>query len=72
MTVHRQCGAIGMKKDRSVVEAKTRFAAVIKMIEDFVGDHPEMIVGDGEFAFVFGPRERIQVVDDVLVKSSLQ
>jgi hypothetical protein len=65
MSVAGQVAAIGMKQSHNESEAKARFAAVIVSVEQFVGDHPEMLLGDGEFSVVFGNRDKIMSLGKV-------
>jgi hypothetical protein len=59
MSAAGQVAAIGMKQGHNESEVKARFAAVMTAVEQFVDEHPEMLLGDGEFSVVFGNREKI-------------
>jgi hypothetical protein len=55
----RQIAAIGMKRSDDPVCAMESFNAVIEAVKQFVANHPEMILGEGEFTVMFGDRTRI-------------
>lgn len=59
MSAAGQIASIGMKRSNNEFEAKARFAVVLKTVEEFVNDHPEMIMGEGEFSVMFGAREKM-------------
>jgi hypothetical protein len=65
MSAAGQVAAIGMKQSHNESEVKARFAAVMSAVEQFVGDHPEMLLGDGEFSVVFGNRDKIMSLGKV-------
>lgn len=54
-----ECASIGMKKCEDPEAALERFKAVMFSIEQFVAEHPSMIIGEGEFTCFFGPREQV-------------
>lgn len=55
----KQIAAIGMKRDSDPEVAAKRFETVLESVRQFVADHPELIVGEGEFTVMFGDRTRI-------------
>jgi hypothetical protein len=55
--------AIGLVrvKGRPPAESWELFKSVLRAVEQFVGDHPEMLEGEGDFVVMFGPRSKIKV-----------